>query len=501
MNILKIFLGNLMILSFIQRLFATGFQIIDFDSDVLLIRSTMYLLILLIGLLLVIFGIKQEYMGKDRIKMKFCTMLSNVFSFNYHFFFKNLKKERPPYLLLALFIFGSIIIFNIVDSQTFYNGGQLTNWGQSWIMVGVFSLFYGYALYIFLGLIYYLLSKLALGKLSILTTSNVALYALLPVGIFGFIERILYTILFGGSYFVLPLPLWLKSISALIVFVLTLFGIVTIYKVIKGIGGTAKIRSILLFLLLPIIFVFFLLSFTIRQIIYEDNVAENYNYNSIQQMNVQDFSSAEASLKFAINAFKKDENLEGLRTAYFNLASVYQFSGDIESAIAVLSEAIAYVDRNTADYDATAGLISLLNGNVQNSIIQFEASLLKDENNLISNNYLGLIYSGRFGDDYKDFDKGLPFNQKTYEITDGLDYAAIQTLAFNYYELGQFDSAIPLLENAMNLNPDNLITDYIYALTLYKVGNEASSRLILESLIQIDSSFLTEEVKQILGGR
>lgn len=500
MNILKIFIGNIILLGIIQSLFGAYNELSEGRENLYLLIK---LILLVFSLYLIFFGIKKEYANTKRAKLGIFTLMYELIGNSVGFCKDFLAKKRPPFFITSIFLLGATIIFNIADSNKFINGGQITSWGEVWIMVLVFSIFYGYISYVLLGLIYKLAIKISGGMQNYITELNIPLYALLPVSFIYLIQKILYTFLYGSKYFVAPSIYWLDIVFEIIILLALIFGIRFVYKSGRQICGAKRIRSVIFFIIVPFLIVLSIFMLSVRQINYETYVSENYNENARQQLARGDFAGAEASLKFAIQYLKEEERMGDLITTFYNLAAIYQYSSDNESAILVYEDILSYIEPDSADSRSIEGAIALLKKDVPTAIEKYEEALKIDANNFTANNYLGLIYSGRYGAEFRDFEKALPFNKKIYDITNtsgNLDYTILQILSFNYYELGQYDKASPLLEKALIYDPGNSITLYVYALTKYNQGDVAKAKEVLSNLVHFDQSYLQdEEVQRILN--
>jgi len=463
----------------------------------------MFIILILIflptGAYLFQLGLRKEYKGEKRIKIEISKFFKVYFGKYQDFLKKYIDKKRPPLFLFVLWLIGAYHVLGMVDINSYAYGGTITNWGSIWLIAIFLGIPLGYMIYVIYGLLYHAFVRISGGNKNMLASRNLVLYASIPLFLALIFTRAIETLVYGNKFFIEGPNVTMDIIIVLIIFAALLYSIYLSYVGVRLIQKAKKTRSIIFFLIIPALYFTYLNGSAL--LLYSDaSIATiNYNEQAISQMNHGDFDSAAESFERAIENLKKDGDSEALVTAYINLATTYQFKGDLESAKSIYKEALEIMNPDSdAEYHAISGIIAVFDGDMNSAITKFEAALQMDPDNQTANNYLGLMYMGRFDEGKKNLDKALSYNQKAFELN-ATDSSIVQNLALNYFELEHYNEALPLLQDTMVLMPGNMLTQYIYALTLYHTGSTDESKKLLLELIELNPSLRTEEAVVIIN--
>jgi len=498
MNVLKSFIGTLLIFGFINLVFKSDFALQGVDDAEKFGYAFGITLMLIIGIYLLQSGLRKEYKGEKKTEMKIGAFLKEFFKNTKEFFKQHINKKRTPFLLLMIWLMGSVQVFNIIDGATFLKGGGVASWGLAWFMVVIFSIFYGYIFYVVIGALYYLGARLAGGKKDWLISRNIVLYAGLPLYLTVFAAKIIETFAYGSDYFVAPIHNSVDIAFVFLTFTAAIYSVILAYKAGRNMLQAKRALGIVLLVIIPILYFAYVLGVNLNAYTAKEEVATQYNDQAIEQLNSGDLHQAESSLKLAIRNLDQETQKDDLITAYINLASVYQYMEDFNSAVSSYQDAISLLDESDARYFALSGMVSFTNGNLDESITNFEKTLKLDSDEFTANNILSLIYLGRFDSEKTDFEKALSYNEKAYALNN-TDAATIQNLAVNYYELGNFEDAIPLLEDSIELLPNNVYSKYLLGMTYYQIGDLDNAKKYLNEAVSMNPDVLTEEIQEILN--
>ncbi|HPL93459.1 MAG TPA: tetratricopeptide repeat protein, partial [bacterium] len=169
------------------------------------------------------------------------------------------------------------------------------------------------------------------------------------------------------------------------------------------------------------------------------------NNDAVANMNSGNTEMAIEQLTEAKNSMMdKDNKINTLK----NLAYAYYTEGEIDSALQAFNEALALCDKNSFDYYLIAGEIDLLLYDPAGALENFTQAEIINPDDYQLNNTLALFYIDvdEIAPAYVDYQKGLSYAQKAYE----LDQSEItkQNLAMAYFFTDNFDKTIELLESS-----------------------------------------------------
>ena len=125
----------------------------------------------------------------------------------------------------------------------------------------------------------------------------------------------------------------------------------------------------------------------------------------------------------------------------------------------------------------------------------YETALAIERNAPVPANNLALLYCDHGGD----MDKALELARRAKEA---LPKAAMvsDTLGWIYYKRELFESAMPLIREAVRQEPDKGSYRFHLAATLLGIGKETEAREELEAALKLDASLReNEDYKRIFG--
>ena len=114
----------------------------------------------------------------------------------------------------------------------------------------------------------------------------------------------------------------------------------------------------------------------------------------------------------------------------------------------------------------------------------YEKVLTLDPNSLVALNNLAVLYV----DQLNDFDKAYEFAQKARASQPGND-AIADTLGWVLYKRGEYQQALPLLQESVNKDPENGERQFHLGMACYMMGQGSAARAALEKAVAANSDF------------
>jgi len=197
--------------------------------------------------------IKKE--GKKREKIKFIDFTRLFFTKYKNFLTKYISEKRPPFFFLIMVIFGVSRFLDRVQSGIFSdNPLPIHDWLSNWFCAVIFGFVIGFVGYWLIGSIYHLFVRLAGGAKNPRASRNIFLYSMIPSSLAIIITQFIKMLVFGNSYFEWASNQYL-NIASLVLWILgSIYGFILFYIGARDIQKTGKIRSIIFFLIIPILF-------------------------------------------------------------------------------------------------------------------------------------------------------------------------------------------------------------------------------------------------------
>lgn len=446
-------------------------------------------------------GLKQRRDKKEGVKnkkMKFVEFISKWVKNPVDFNKKYAKDEYPPYLLFTAWILGIAHLLNVYRISLVGNPlmAEVNDWWVIWPTVLIMGFFWGLFLYYLVGFVLHLLIKLSGGKTNYKMSCNILLYS--NVYLFGalILDNVLKTIIFGNGYFYGEISSLITFLLFLFVFVAVIYSLVKMYSSVVTVTKASTLKSIIFIFTIPLIAI---LVFGWTKVNAPYLSAENIkNIEAIRTFQNGDIEEAEDLFNAMIEQLTEKGDMENVMKIYINEGILFELSGQLEKAKSVYSEALSKSSVESSHYFVINGLIAVIEGDIEKALNYFKKALELDINDFNANNRIGMIYSGRMDLEYKDLEKALSYNQRAYNLNPD-DAAATQNLAINYYELGEFDEALPMFLVLIKSLPDNVLSKYLLGMTYYKLEDLDNAKIYLNEAIEIDPALNTEDVQLILS--
>ena len=168
-----------------------------------------------------------------------------------------------------------------------------------------------------------------------------------------------------------------------------------------------------------------------------------------------------------------------LTQAYLQLAELHRDHGEIDTAIEVYEEAAA-LQPKAAPIRALIGSMYLQKGDLEQARKNLERAMTLDANFAIAANNLAWIYAKQGAN----LDVAVSLAQKAKQLLP--DQVSISdTLAWIYYQKGNYAGAIPLLEECVERAPQEATFRYHLGMTLLASGEKGGGRQQLETALHL----------------
>jgi hypothetical protein len=182
-------------------------------------------------------------------------MFFKTFFGRYSDFLKNhILKKRPPYFFFILWLYGASRFFErlevgVATGQTF----NITNWVGAWFMAAIAGFIIGFIGYYVLGSIYHLFVRLAGGVKDWNASRNIFLYSYMPMILVSILSVLSEMIVYGNRFFDGITSFGWNMVWLVLTLVALIYSLVLSYKGVVLIQKTGKIKSVIIFIVLPIL--------------------------------------------------------------------------------------------------------------------------------------------------------------------------------------------------------------------------------------------------------
>ncbi|MEK7448749.1 MAG: tetratricopeptide repeat protein [Planctomycetota bacterium] len=410
------------------------------------------------------------------------------FLFRYkHFLRTYLAIDNLPFFYLTLWLTGMARIINKMEFKQKYPSD---NWIIVWLVIMLGGIVAGFLYYWVTGTVYHWFARLSGGARNYRLSRYILLYSFLPYHLIIIFSIIINMIIYGNKYFAGNTNTILNYVEFGITLIVLVYSLILSFIGIRVLQQTKLIRSVIFFIILPII----LLIAAIGFVTFFESLAPNYNDQAIEQMDKGNFESAEQLFKKAL-IFADD--LETKITVLNNLIYLYEDNGKTPQAIESYQKVLTYYKPNTLEYFLTIGSLNLLKGNIKQAIANFEKVLAINPDEVKVHNELGLIFLGNKDKSFTDYERALVYNEKCYAL-DKTSQVYLYNLAYNYFALERYTNALPLLESLEKTSLNNAKVKYFIGLSLYYQGDLIKAKKFLKEAIVLDESLDTELAQEII---
>ena len=165
---------------------------------------------------------------------------------------KYIELKKPPYWLMVLWIYGISRVLQKINSSISAGTSDyaIQHWLSLWIAALIGGIVIGFIGYWLVGSIFHVGVLLAGGKKKAKTSRMIFLYAGLPFSLTVIILMLINMIAFRGDYFAYG---GLEQSWNTLAILASLYSLILGYIGVREIQKTKKVRSILLFIALPIV--------------------------------------------------------------------------------------------------------------------------------------------------------------------------------------------------------------------------------------------------------
>jgi tetratricopeptide (TPR) repeat protein len=206
-----------------------------------------------------------------------------------------------------------------------------------------------------------------------------------------------------------------------------------------------------------------------------------YNLLGMVQGNMKNYREAEITLAKAI------ELQPTWPPPHTNLANLYLVQGKKQEAIKKFEATLDANPKNAAAYMSLA-LLYERDKDYQNAMDVYERALKENPDFWAAGNNLAFLLSEHSGQQ-ADFERAVTLAKRALERRPG-DPSIMDTLAWAYFRLGEYNQARDLLEKAAAAAPDTAIFNYHMGMVLYKSGDADAARMRLEKALAGDEDFI-----------
>lgn len=196
--------------------------------------------------------------------------------------------------------------------------------------------------------------------------------------------------------------------------------------------------------------------------------AKKYNDDGVAFLDKEEFEKAANAFHLALG---QGEISADLRAGILrNLSLLHSFQGQKDSAMMYAEKAFDIAEKDSYYFYLTKAENALLQENVEMAIENFEKAKKMQPDEMPIYNSLGMIYSGKHGAKYEDFQKALVNNKKAYELSKR--EPLIDALATSYMNLEMYKESIPLWEKLIEKNPARMEYHFQWGVSLFFSGEE-----------------------------
>ena len=166
---------------------------------------------------------------------------------------KYFKNKKPPFFFSIFWMFGISIAFNFIIAWISH-GNYVLNWLYTWLFALILGLILALMGYWVMGSIYHIFVRLSGGEKNAKVSRYIYLYSGLPVFIVVIFSMIINMLVYGNEYLLGNIDEILSYIWLFLKIVALIYSIVLGYIGVRNMQKTKKIRSVIFFIIIPILF-------------------------------------------------------------------------------------------------------------------------------------------------------------------------------------------------------------------------------------------------------
>ncbi len=204
--------------------------------------------------------------------------------------------------------------------------------------------------------------------------------------------------------------------------------------------------------------------------------AEEYNNEGVLLLDSGEHEKANAKFHQALNL---EDISEELKVAIMrNLSLCFTAQEVKDSALYYANRAYLESPKDSYFYLLNRAEYALLRNNINEARSFFEQAKEKKDDEMAIYNSLGMIYSGKYGSKWENYDKALLNNKKAYDLEPREPLA--EALALSYMNVEQYSKSIPLWEKLIQANPANMEYTFQLGVALYFSGSEEKGEKMMQ---------------------
>ncbi len=409
-----------------------------------------------------------------------------------------IKTDEPPFYYLAVWIAGIVVVLNRFDHGAAMGSEYpIASWLGVWGAALLGGMVFGPLAYFVAGSIFHFRVLLCWGYRRHKVSRLIWLYSTWPLFVGSIIVTTLAMVVYGDDYFTGPTDSTLDLIT-IAVFILCLA--YSAYLSYRGVVRTQegnRVGAFFLFVVAPGIFYGILVGISFWYGPSNQSEAVDLSNQGMEYYQAGELDKAERSFQQALDKTSNDAP-ETVRSSLVGLAYVYEAVADTVKAIDCYRQALESVNPDQADYFTLRGQLAILEDDVFRAIDWFKRALEKDPENFDAHNNLGLIYMGEVDETIEDYPAALPHNQFAYDQS--RNFVTHQNLAVNLYFVEEYESALDHFHTINREYPGKAIVKLFLGLTEYMQGDLSAAQRHLRQAVDLDSSYHSDFVDEIISG-
>jgi len=452
----------------------------------------------LLGVWLVSSGIRKRQKAAGKKTETAWQFLREFFKNPVLFLQKNAAESRPSKFFFVLWVTGMAMLLGKLDLWIF-NTGMAPNWTMIWILALALGIIFGALNYWVLGSLFHLGVMICKGKKAYRASRNLKVYTGLPAYLALVTVAVANTVFYGNQFFSLPVNAVLDFILQFLAMAAAALTIYLGYQVALKVQETRPIPTLIVFVVIPaVIYLYLFTGFSFLTGRTEPPSFVIYNQRASEMMFKGDFNAAEGLYTLALKEVPEKDTASQANILQ-NLGMLYTLKGDPAKAKDFYTASLNFIAEGGSEYYSTLGILAILNDKTDEAIGHLKKAVELDETNSDAHKFLGEIYLGQHGDKYADPETALPYNKTAFELTE--DITVTYSLALNYFSLGDFVNALPLLSTLEENLPGNPVVYSMLGQIYFASNDMETAKGYFKAVVELDPSMANQfsaEIKALL---
>ncbi len=195
---------------------------------------------------------------------------------------------------------------------------------------------------------------------------------------------------------------------------------------------------------------------------------DQLNTKGVQLMNRQDYEGALIAFREARQYTEADAELQA--NLCRNLAIVFGFMDQKDSMLFYLQEGVQKAEKESYTWYLNKAELALEKGNVQEGLMNLDKARARKGDKMEVYNDYAMVYMGKYGEDYVDYDKAYTNSKKAYEI--GKNATLKEMLATCAMNAEHLEESEKLFSELAEEFPANMYYKFEKGAALYFLGKE-----------------------------